>query len=112
MRCAKGVVDTFVTARKARQPTKLTQAAHAVAPTGENFMRIRLVTHVPDDAVFRGIKNVMQRDGELNGAKIGGQMPSSFGDRFKQIITQLNGELIEVGAVKLAQRSRIVNIFE
>jgi hypothetical protein len=38
-------------------------------------------------------------------------MPSSFGDRFEQVITQLNGELIEVGAVKLAQRSRIVNIF-
>jgi hypothetical protein len=39
-------------------------------------------------------------------------MAARLGHRFEQIITQLNGELIEVGAVKLAQRSRIVNIFE
>ena len=71
MRGAKGVVRALVPARKTRQAAKLPQATHAVFSAGQNFVRISLVAHVPHQAVFGCVEDIVQRDGEFNRAEVG-----------------------------------------
>ena len=40
-------------------------------------MRVGLMADIPDEAIIGQVKNVVQRDRQLNSAKIGGQMPTS-----------------------------------
>lgn len=70
VRGAEGVVFAFVAARKARQAAQLAQAAHALAPPGQDFVRIGLMAHVPDQPVVGRVENVMQRHSQLDRAQI------------------------------------------
>ena len=74
----KSIVVTFFPAGETRQPAQLTQAAHAFAPTRQNFVRIGLMAHVPDQAIFRGVKHIVQRHGELYRAQVGTQVATRF----------------------------------
>ena len=71
MRRAEGVVLAFRAARKAGDTARHAQLRHAFAPAGQDFVRVSLVSYVPDQAVARRVKNVMQRDGEFYGAEVG-----------------------------------------
>ena len=48
---AEGVEFGFRAFGEARKPAALAQAAHPVAASGQDFMRIALVAHVPDQLV-------------------------------------------------------------
>ena len=63
MRSTEGVIHTFITTRKTRDAIQLAQRAHLITTPCENFVRIGLVTNIPDDTIFRRIENVMQGDG-------------------------------------------------
>ena len=69
---AEGVVFAFAAARKAGHAAFHAQALHAGASAGERLVRIGLMTHVPHQAIFRGIEHVMQCDGQFDGAEVGG----------------------------------------
>ena len=71
MSCTECVVLTFITARKTRQATQLTQAGHALAPARQNFVRVSLMAHIPHDAIFWGVENIVQGHGEFYGAQVG-----------------------------------------
>ena len=71
MRRAEGVVLAFIAARKTRQAAQLAQAGHAFAPTRQNFVRVSLMPHIPHNAIFWGVENVVQGHGEFYGAQIG-----------------------------------------
>jgi len=75
----KGVVQALAAGRKRRQTGALLDAAEAVAPSGQHFVRVGLVTDVPDQPVLRGVEDIMQRDGELDGAQAGREMAASSG---------------------------------
>ena len=76
MRGAEGVVFAFLAAREAGDAAYLRSVLHALAPAGENLVRIGLMTDVPHQPVVRGVEDVMQRDGQLDRAEIGRQMPA------------------------------------
>src|SRR5208282_3988753 len=61
------------------QAAALTQRANAVAPAGENFVRIGLMADVPDQPIDRRIENVVQRYSQLDHAEPGAQVAA--GDR-------------------------------
>ena len=103
MRGAEGVVFALVAARKARQAAKLAQRGHAVASPGEDFVRISLVAHIPDDAVFRGVEDIVQSHGQLHRAQVRTQVPTGFGDVVQHAVTQLVGQLGQIGALQAAQ---------
>jgi len=63
---AEGVVFAFGALGEARQPAAATKRADTVAPAGQDLVRIGLMADIPDQAIFRGIENVMQRDRELD----------------------------------------------
>ena len=97
MRCAKGVVNAFIAFWKTRQAAGLAQAVHLVTPTGEDFVRIGLVAHVPDQAVVRRVEHVVQGDGEFDRAQIGTQVAPGFGHAVDQVAAQFIGQRGQLG---------------
>ena len=51
---------------------------------------------VPDQPVARGVEDIMQRDGELDHAEAGAEMPAGDGDRVDGLLAQFGGELGQV----------------
>ena len=51
---------------------------HRVPPTGEDFVRVGLMTNIPDQAVAGRIKDIMQGYRKLDGAKPRSKMPAGF----------------------------------
>src|SRR5690242_17428557 len=112
MRRAEGVVLRFGAARKAGDAVDHAQPRHGFAPAGEDLVRISLVADVPDDAVFRRVENVVQRDRQLYRSEVGGEMPAGLGHRFEYEGAQLVGELAELLALERAELRRIVDRLE
>ncbi len=70
MRGAEGVVLALFAPRKSGDAALLPQRAHAIAPPGEDLVAVRLVAHIPHDAILGRAEDVMQRDRELDGAEV------------------------------------------
>ena len=77
-----------------------------VAAAGEDLVRIGLMADVPDDAVVRGVVEVVQGGGEFDHPQPGAEMAAAASDRFDQISAQfvgrsprssLFGELAQIG---------------
>ncbi len=94
---AKGVVLALGAARECGNAVLLTQAGHAFAATGEDLVRIRLMPDVPQQTVVRGVEDVMQRDGQLDHAQAGTEMPTGLADRVEQFQAQLIGQGFQLG---------------
>ena len=105
MRGAKGVEHTLGALRETAQATQLAQGGHALAPPGDDFVRIGLVAHIPDDAVLRGVENVMQRQRQLHRAQIGAQMPTGGGHAVQEVVAQLSGQTGQ-GMARVAAQGR------
>jgi len=104
---AEGVVVALVALGEAGETAPLAHCAHALAPAREDLVRIRLMAHVPDDAVVRGIVDRMQRDGELDRAQAAAEMPARVGHRLDMERAHLVVETLQrihVHVVQLAGR--------
>ena len=88
MRRAERVVFALGALGEAGQAAALAQRADAVAPAGEDLVRIGLMADVPDQPVARGVEDVMQRDGELDDAEAGAEMPAGDRDRVDRFLAQ------------------------
>ena len=71
MRGAEAVVFAFRALGEAGQAAALTQRPDAVAPPGQDLVRIGLMADVPDQPVVRRVEHVVQRDRQLDDAKAG-----------------------------------------
>ena len=80
MRGAEWIVGTLIALRETRQPARLTQRANAIAPSRQNLMRVRLMSDVPDQTIFRRVENPMQRDRQLDDAKACAQVAARHRD--------------------------------
>ncbi len=61
MRRAERVVFALGALGETGEPTAGAQRADAVAPAGQNLVRIALVPHVPDQPVLGRIEHIMDR---------------------------------------------------
>jgi hypothetical protein len=73
---------------------------------------VGLVAHVPDDAVFGRVEDVVQGDGQLYRAKVGREVAARSGDGVDQEITQRVGEGGEFAGFELAQVCRRADAFQ
>ena len=73
MRRAETVVLTLGTFGETRKTATLPQGANAVAPPGEDLVRIGLMSDVPDQPVLRGVENGMERHRQFDHAEAGAQ---------------------------------------
>ncbi len=59
MRRAEGIVFAFAALGKSGKAAALPQRMHSGAASGQNLVRIALMTDVPDQAVMRRIEYIM-----------------------------------------------------
>src|SRR5665647_3231848 len=71
----------------------LAQGADAVAPAGQNLVRIGLVADVPDQPIGRGVEHGMQGHGQLDHAQAGAEMAAGIGHGVDGLAPQLVGQL-------------------
>ena len=76
---AERVVFAFRALGEARQAAALAQGPDAVAPAGQDLVRIGLMADIPDDPVLRRVEDIMQRDGQFDDAEARAEMAA--GDR-------------------------------
>ena len=100
---AKGVVGGLAALGKAGNAALHAQPGHAGAPPGEHLVGVALVAHVPDQAVFRGVEQVVQGDGEFHRAQVGGQVAAGAGHGFHQEIPQFLGQQGQLAPLQAAQ---------
>ena len=78
-----GVLDDVVLglgpARVAREAALLLEPAEVV-PAGEQLVHVGLVAGVEDDRVARRVEDPVQRDGQLDHAEVGPEVPAGLGD--------------------------------
>ena len=63
---------------KAGDAAILTQSREFCCSPGQNLMRIALMADIEEDLVYRRMKHIMERNGQLDDSEIAGQMPSCF----------------------------------
>ena len=112
VRRAECVVFAFRAPRKAGDAAVHAQPGHALAPPGENLVRIGLVAYVPHQPVVRRIEHVMQRDGEFHRPQIGRQMAAGLADRLDDVGAQLFRQLRELAPFQRPQLGRTVDGFQ
>ena len=71
---------------EARQPARLAQRADALAPAGQDLVRVGLVADVPDQPVVRRVEHVVQGHGQLDHAQPGAEMPAGHRDRVDRLL--------------------------
>ncbi len=103
MRRAERVVLALGALGEAREPAALAQRADAVAPAGQDLVRIGLVADVPDQPVVRRVEDVVQRHRQLDHAEAGAEMAAGHRYGLDRLLAELGGELGELGVVELPQ---------
>ena len=93
MRGAERVVFALGALGEAGQAAALAQGADAVAPPGEDLVRIGLVADVPDQLVVRRVEDVVQRHRQFDDAEAGAEMAAGLGDGVDRLGAQLVGQL-------------------
>ena len=85
---AERVVLAFAAGGEGREACVLFNGVQLVPPAREHLMRIRLVPHIPDQAVIGSVEHVMQGNRELDGAQSCGKMPAAGRDTMNQKLAQ------------------------
>ena len=86
--------------------------ADAVAPAGQDLVRIGLVADVPDQAVARRVEHIMQRDGQLDHAEAGAEMAAGHRDGVDRLLAQFVGELAQLTLVEAAKVFGCMDLIE
>ena len=103
MRGAERVVFALGALGEAGQAAALAQGADAVAPAGEDLVRIGLVADVPDQPVARRVEHPVQGDRQLDHAEAGAEMAAGHRDGVDRLLPQLVGELAQFLLGQVAQ---------
>jgi hypothetical protein len=109
VRRAERVVFALAPAREAREAAALAQRADALAPAGQDLVRIGLVADVPDQPVARRVEEIVERDRQLDDAEPRPEMAAGDGDRVDRLGPELVGELLELPRVgeRIVSRSGV-----
>ena len=81
---------------KPDRPPPWRMRADAVAPAGQDLVRIGLVADVPDQPVMRRVEDVVERHGQLDHAEAGAEMAAGDRHGVDQLRAQLVGELPQI----------------
>lgn len=67
----KGIIGTFFPFWKAAESFILADGVKLVPPTGDQFMGIDLMAHIPDQLVVGGVEDVVEGQGKLDNTQAG-----------------------------------------
>ncbi len=114
----RGVADTervvlaFLALRERRDAVLLLDGVDLVATTGQDLVRVRLVTDVPDQLIDRGLVQVVQGHGQFDHAQAGGEVAAALAHRFDEVGAQFVGDRPQFGFVERAQVIRCLDARE
>ena len=103
MRGAERVVFALGALGEAGEAAAGAKRADAVAPPGEDLVRIGLVADVPDQTVARRVEHVVQRHRELDDAEPGAEVAAGHRYRVDRLLPQLVRHLPQLGLFEAAQ---------
>ena len=112
MRRAKRVIFAFRTTGETGQPVLLAQSADAVAPAGQDLVRIALMANIPDQPVMWRVEDVVDRDRQFHDAKACAQMTAGLRDGVDHFGANFIGQLRKTGIGQLAHISGDVDSVE
>ncbi len=94
---AERIVVALRALGEARQAPTLTQGADAVAPSGQDLVRIALMPDVPDQDVPGRLEHMVQRHRQLDHAQRRAQVPARHRHGIDHLGPQLIGQLLQLG---------------
>ena len=100
---AERVVLALGALGEAGEAAALAQGADAIAPAGQDLVRVGLVADVPDNPIARRVEHVMQGDGELDDTQARTEMPPGHRYCVDRLGPQLVRDLLEFFFGKLAE---------
>ena len=89
MRRTERIIGALRPFGEATQTTLFAQRANAVAPPGQDLVRIALMRDVPDQLVARRVEHGVQRNGQFHHAETRAQVTARLADRTDRLSTQL-----------------------
>ena len=109
---AERVVRRLVTLQKTGQAVLLPQRRHAIAAPGKDLVRIGLVPDVPHEAVFRGVKHVVQGHCQFHHTEPRGQVPAGLRNRIDQETPHLGRQCRQFARRQRTQTARRFDLVE
>ncbi len=109
MRRAERVIFAFAAAGEARQAARLAQGADAVAPPGQDLVRIGLVADIPDHAVIGRVEHGMQRNRQFHNPKRRAKVPAGGRHRVDRLRPQFVRKRPELLHRKVAHVMRVTH---
>ena len=92
VRRAERIVVAFRPPGETAEAAALAQRADAVAPPGQDLVRIGLMANIPDQPVARRIEDMMDRHRQLDHAEAGAQMTAGARHRVDGLAAQIVGQ--------------------
>lgn len=89
----KSVADAFRRFGKPGDPAKGAQRFHRVVASGQNLVRIALMSHIKDQPVPPGIEYPVNGHDEFHRPQTGGKVSAGTGDRIDQPRPQQGADL-------------------
>ena len=93
---AEAVVFAFVTSREAPDTAFAAQRAECVPASGEQLVRVRLVSDIEDELVFRGVEDIVDPDYQLHSSEAGSEMAGVLRAGVDYAVPYLRAQLLEL----------------
>ena len=106
---AHDVVLALEARAERREAVVLADRRQLVAAPGEDLVRIRLVSDVPEDLVGRRVEQRMQHDRQLADAEVGAEVAADLADGVDQLLAYFLGDLLKLLVVQTGQVIRTVD---
>ena len=84
----------------------------AVAAAGDDLVPVGLVPHVPHDLVARRVEYVVQREGEIDRAEAGTEVPAGAAHLGEDLVAQVTRNRGQLMHAELLQIGRDVNLIK
>ncbi len=108
----EGVVFAFGTRGEGAHAILGADAGHPVFAPGQYLVRVGLVPDIPDQLVFGGVEDVVQGDGQFNGAQARREMAARHAHRLRQVFPQFLRQCLQLRLFELFDARRIGDLIQ